>query len=57
MTTKRSPVEGELYQMTKHLHRVSDDTLDRVVAGEPLDAGGGPRADIAFPPEGGDELR
>ena len=49
---ERSPVEAQLYQMTKHLMDVSPETVERVVAGEVVTPARGPVFDMVFPPKG-----
>lgn len=56
MSIKRSSVESELYQRTKHLQTFTDETLERVVEGGHVDHERQARMDIAFPPEETDDL-
>ncbi len=53
---ERSRVESELYQRTKHLHSISSEELERVVAGEHAAVRRDPRADVAFPPSAAADL-
>lgn len=54
--SERSAAEAALYQLTKDTVRVSDDDLDRVVAGEPLSNSRGPRGDVSFPADGAEDV-
>ncbi len=54
---ERSSVEAQLYQVTKHLMDVSVDTVERVVAGEPVvPTHHGPTIDVAFPTAAANDL-
>lgn len=53
---ERSPVEAQLYQMTKHLMDASPETVERVVAGEVVTPARRHVIDTVFPPEGSSDL-
>lgn len=54
--SERSAAEAALYQLTKDTIRVSDDDLDRVVAGERLSNSERVRVDVSFPAEGAEDV-
>ena len=56
MGIERSSVESELYQRTKHLRTFTDEALERVVEGEPVERDRQVGVDVAFPPEETDDL-